>query len=85
MLQDQKAGTFIETLDVTAPALSRWPNRILARSGREVVREKLRNFEDRYGITFAEVKPACSSQTCSNLACGHENHAAAAAMKSMPT
>lgn len=47
-----------ETLDVTAPALSQWPNRILARSGRKVVREKLRNFVDRYGITFAEVKPA---------------------------
>ena len=34
-----------------------------------MIREKLRDFEERYGISFAEVNPAYSSQTCS--ACGH--------------
>lgn len=61
----------IEKLDFTAPGLSRRLNRILARSGRKVVRDKLKDVEDRYGITFTEVNPAYSSQTCSNVACGY--------------
>lgn len=61
----------IEKLDFTAPGLSRRLNRILARSGRKVVRDKLKDFEERWGITFAEVNPAYSSQTCSNVACGY--------------
>ena len=63
------AHIIIEKLDFLAPDLSRRLNRILARSGRKVIREKLKDFEERYGISFAEVNPAYSSQTCS--ACGH--------------
>jgi len=62
------AHVVIEKLDFRAPGLSRRLNRILARSGRAVIREKLRDIEERYGVTFAEVNPAYSSQTCSG--CG---------------
>lgn len=58
----------LEKLDFRAPGLSRRLNRILARSGRAVIRAKLKDFEERYGITSSEVNPAYSSQTCS--ACG---------------
>jgi putative transposase len=62
------AHVVIEKLDFRAPGLSRRLNRILAGSGRKVIREKLQDLQDRFGITFAEVNPAYSSQTCS--ACG---------------
>jgi len=62
------AHVVIEKLDFRAPGLSRRLNRILARSGRAVIREKLKDLQDRFGITFAEVNPAYSSQTCSS--CG---------------
>jgi putative transposase len=62
------ARIVIEKLDFRAPRLSRRLNRILARSGRAIIREKLTDLEDRFGITFVEVNPAYSSQTCS--ACG---------------
>ncbi|OZB20378.1 MAG: hypothetical protein B7X55_00560 [Rhodobacterales bacterium 34-62-10] len=65
------AHIVVEKLDFTAPGLSRRLNRILARSGRKVIREKLKDFEERYGITHREVNPAYSSQTCSNSHCGH--------------
>lgn len=58
----------IEKLDFRAPSLSRRLNRILARSGRKVIREKLGDLHERFGIDFADVNPAYSSQTCS--ACG---------------
>ena len=61
------AHVVIEKLDFTAPGLSKRLNRILARSGRKVIREKLNNLEGRFGITFAEVNPAYSSQTCSGF------------------
>jgi putative transposase len=59
------AHVVIEKLDFRDPGLSRRLNRILARSGRKVIREKLKDLQDRFGITFAEVNPAYSSQTCS--------------------
>ena len=62
------AHIVIEKLDFRAPGMSRRLNRILARSGRKVIREKLKDLKERYGITFAELNPAYSSQTCS--ACG---------------
>ncbi len=62
------AHLVIERLDFRAPGLSRRLNRLLARSGRAVVRAKLQDLEQRWGITWAEVNPAYSSQTCS--ACG---------------
>lgn len=58
----------LEKLDFRAPGLSRRLNRILARSGRVVIRSKMKDFDERYGITFSEVNPAYSSQTCSE--CG---------------
>lgn len=65
------ARIVIEKLDFIAPGLSRRLNRILARSSRKVVRDKLKDFEERYDVTFSEVNPAYSSQTCSNIACGY--------------
>ena len=62
------AHLVIEKLDSRAPGLSRRLNRILARSGRAVIRGKLKDFKERFGITSAEVNPAWSSQTCSD--CG---------------
>jgi len=61
----------IERLDFQTPGLSRRRrlNRLLARSGRAVIRAKLQDLEQRYGITWDEVNPAYSSQTCSS--CGY--------------
>lgn len=61
----------VERLDFRAPGLSRRLNRLLARSGRAVVRAKLQDLADRFGITHAEVNPACPLQTCSAPSCGH--------------
>ena len=66
--QKRPAHVVIEKLNFTAPGLSKRLNRILARSGRKVVRDKLKDLEERFGITFNEVNPAYSSQTCSG--CG---------------
>ena len=69
------AHLVLERLDFRAPGLSRRLNRILARSGRAVIRAKLKDFEERFGITWAEVNPAYSSQTCSKLSCGYVDKA----------
>lgn len=50
----------LERLDFRAPGLSRRLNRLLARSGRAVIRAKLQDLEQRYGITSEEVNPALS-------------------------
>ncbi|AWB49978.1 hypothetical protein HYN69_17030 [Gemmobacter aquarius] len=68
IMQKRPAHVVLEKLDFRAPGLSLWLNRILARSGRVVIRSKMKDFEERYGITFSEVNPAYSSQTCSE--CG---------------
>jgi putative transposase len=65
------AHVVIERLDFTAPGLSRRLNRILARMGHAVIEAKLNDLSDRYGITWEEVNPAYSSQTCSNAHCGY--------------
>lgn len=62
------AQVVLEKLDFRASRLSRQLNRILVRSGRAVIREKLKDLKAPFGITFAELNPAYSSQTCS--ACG---------------
>jgi putative transposase len=62
------AHIVVEKLDFRAPGLSKRLNRILARSGRSVIRAKLKGLEERFGVSFDEVNPAYSSQTCS--ACG---------------
>jgi putative transposase len=63
------AHLVLERLDFRAPGLSRRLNRLLARCGRAVVRAKLQDLEERWGITHSEVNPAYSSQTCSS--CGY--------------
>lgn len=68
VMMKRPAHIIIEKLDFTAPGLSRRLNRILSRSGRSVIRAKLKDFEERFGITFSEVNPDYSSQTCSS--CG---------------
>ena len=58
----------VERLDFRMPGLSRRMNRILSNCGRAVLRAKLRDLEERYGVTHTEVNAAYSSQTCSH--CG---------------
>jgi putative transposase len=71
ILMKRPAHVIIEKLDFTAPGLSRRLNRILARMGHGVIEAKLNDLADRYGITWEEVNPAYSSQTCSNEHCGY--------------
>ena len=56
-------------LDFRNPALSDRLNRIIQTCGRAVVRAKLSDFRDRFGITSKEVNPVYTSQTCS--CCGY--------------
>ncbi|WP_200255726.1 zinc ribbon domain-containing protein [Halorhodospira neutriphila] len=58
----------VERLDFRMPGLSRRMNRLLTNCGRGVLRAKLRDLEERYGVTHTEVNAAYSSQTCSH--CG---------------
>ncbi len=39
--------------------------------GHGVIEAKLNDLADRYGLTWEEVNPAYSSQTCSNAQCGY--------------
>ncbi|MGF1606247.1 MAG: RNA-guided endonuclease InsQ/TnpB family protein, partial [Rhodothalassiaceae bacterium] len=59
----------LERLNFQNPALSRRLNRILQNAGRSIIRAKLQDVEDRFGITSTEVNPAYTSQTCS--CCGY--------------
>lgn len=54
----------LERINFQNPALSRRMNRLLQGCGRAVLREKLQDIEDWYGITAVEVNPAYTSQTC---------------------
>jgi len=55
----------LERLDFHNPSLSKRLNAILQNCGRSIIRAKLRDFEERYGIKSTEVNPAYTSQTCS--------------------
>ncbi|EKV27386.1 transposase [Caenispirillum salinarum AK4] len=59
----------LEQLNFRSPDLSRRMNRILQNCGRSVIRAKLQDLFERFGITSEEVNPAYSSQECS--ACGY--------------
>jgi putative transposase len=59
----------VEQLDFRNPALSRRMNRLLSLSGRAVVKEKLADLEERFGIEVVVVNPAYSSQSC--RVCGY--------------
>ena len=65
------AHLVLERLDFRGPELSRRMNRLLTNCGRAVLRAKLKDLEERFGITSEEVNPAYSSQTCSNPRCGY--------------
>ena len=63
------AAIVLERLNFQNPALSRRLNRIIQNCGRSVIRAKLADFQDRFGIASEEVNPAYTSQTCS--CCGY--------------
>ena len=71
ILMKRPAHVVIEKLDFRAPGLSRRLNRLLARMGHGVIKAKLNDLAERCGITWEEVNPAYSSQTCSNVHCGY--------------
>ena len=59
----------LERLDFRHSDLSRRLNAILRNCGRSTIEAKLRDMEERYGITSTEVNAAYTSQTCS--VCGY--------------
>ena len=61
----------LERLDFRSPTLSRRMNRLVSACGRAVIKAKLRDLEERFGIKATEVNPAYSSQTCSRPGCGY--------------
>ncbi len=63
------AALVLERLNFQNPALSRRLNRIIQNCGRAVIRAKLADLADRFGIVSEEVNPAYTSQTCS--CCGY--------------
>jgi putative transposase len=63
------AHLVLERLRFQNPNLTRRLNRLLSNCGRAILQRKLRDLEERYGITSEEVNPAYSSQTCSNPKC----------------
>ena len=61
----------VEDLNFQFGGLSRQLNRILKRSGRTLIREKLESLTESKGIKITKVNPAYTSQMCSN--CGFLN------------
>lgn len=59
----------VERLNFQNPGLSARMNRLLQNCGRKVFRNKLKDLEERFGITSEEVNPAYTSQSCSK--CGY--------------
>jgi putative transposase len=59
----------LERLDFRHSDLSRRLNAILRNCGRSIIQDKLRDLEERFGITSTEVNAAYTSQTCS--CCGY--------------
>ncbi|WP_404385033.1 zinc ribbon domain-containing protein [Caenispirillum salinarum] len=59
----------VERLDFRSPELSRRMNRILQNCGRSVIRIKLKDVFERFGVSSAEINPAYSSQECHR--CGY--------------
>ena len=58
----------VEKLDFRGGGLSRRMNRLLARTYRKVIKDKLVRLEEKFGITTVEVNAAYTSQECSK--CG---------------
>lgn len=63
------AALVLERLNFQNPALSRRLNRLIQNCGRAVIRAKLADLQDRFGVEADEVNPAYTSQTCS--VCGY--------------
>ena len=61
----------VEDLNFQFGGLSRQLNRILKRSGRTLIREKLESLTESKGIKITKVNPSYTSQMCSN--CGFVN------------
>jgi len=59
----------VEKLDFRNPDLSPNLNRILTRFGKKIIKQKLEDLKERFGIEIIYVNPAYTSQTCSN--CGY--------------
>lgn len=69
----------VEKLDFRGGGLSRRMNRLLARTYRKVIKDKLARLEEKYGITTVEVNAAYTSQECSKcgfVSKGNRNHKA---------
>ena len=62
----------VEDLNFQLGGLSRQLNRILKRSGRTLIREKLESLTESKGVKITKVNPAYTSQMCSN--CGFINN-----------
>ncbi|HEY2533545.1 MAG TPA: transposase [Xanthobacteraceae bacterium] len=62
------AHLVLERLDFRHSELSARLNRMLRNCGRSVIKEKLADLEQRWGVTSEEVNPAYSSQQCAS--CG---------------
>lgn len=68
-LANKGYGIFVvEKLDFRYSKLSKRMNRLLTRTYRKVIKEKLVRLKEKCGITTVEVNPAFTSQECSN--CG---------------
>ena len=67
--QGRPAELVLERLGFRNPGLSRRLNAILRNCGHSIIRAKLQDLSDRFGITVTEVNPAYTSQACS--CCGY--------------
>lgn len=67
--RDRPGRLVLERLRFQAPGLSRRMNRLLQNCGRSVIQEKLKDIEEKYGVTATIVNAAYTSQECS--ACGY--------------
>lgn len=67
--QGKPKELILERLDFRHADLSRRLNAILRNCGRSIIKDKLRDLEERLGITSTEVNAAYTSQTCSR--CGY--------------
>ena len=65
-LAKKNVGIFVvEKLDFRAAGLSKRMNRLIGRTYRSVVKDKLARLEEQYGIQVIAVNPAYTSQECS--------------------
>ena len=56
----------VERLDFRSPRLSKRLNRLISNFGKSIIKSKLNDFSEKYGVTIEEINPAYTSQTCSS-------------------